>query len=502
MFIEHLIDTGNRILLFTRPRRMGKTLNLTMLRYFFECKEDNRALFKGLYIENSPAFTEANKYPVIYLDFKSLQPDNYKLMFFKNLQDQLSKYVDEDHYSKSVKFDIEQSSVMISAFLKDIMANIYEVHGVRTVLLIDEYDKLLMDHVNMPVFDELRTFVKSVMLNALKGNEFLERAVITGVNRIAQESMFSDLNNIAIHDVFKKSVFDTDFGFTEEEICGFVPVELLDKTRLWYNNYRVGNATVYFTFSVMSMLSYGKFANYWGMSGTISSIRKSMTSDRFKTLTDIVDGFGETSVGMNLKHRLTVDDILRYQDDDAFYSLLVQTGYLTYSVLDEGLEYLVSLPNLELQQVWRAFILKQVTGHPVSLIQRMVYDIDKNDHFEEDFAGILTTNSLSYFDFDVREPEKTYHVMVFGLLVGGGIRCRSNCESGGGRYDLLAVLCDKNILFEFKKAVSVDTMVEAARAALVQIRDRHYADAITNGLPTFTVGIGFYKKQCEIVVER
>jgi hypothetical protein len=354
-----------------------------------------------------------------------------------------------------------------------------------------------MSSVNKPHFDELREFTKSVLSSALKDNHSLGKAVLTGVNRIAQESMFSDLNNLKVLDVFTPSTFDEDFGFTEEEVLELCSPEELADVRKWYNGERIGDATVYFTYSVMSYLSSGRLNNYWGQSGTTDTIRAHLTTERVETITELINNFGSLGVTKTVKQRLSAEDIQGYASDASFYSLLTQTGYLTYEPTKKSDVYRLSLANRELVAVWSDFILTEMFGLEQSSIKDALATVTEPERFTYAFTRLIS-NRLSYFDIDPLEPERTYHAFIAGVLAGAAIPFASNRESGFGRYDVMALLHDKTIIFEFKVADSAEKMVDAAQAALTQIIERNYAADAPDGKPVYIVGIGFFGKEARV----
>jgi len=517
IFIEHLLDEGNNMTLFCRPRRMGKSMNLTMLKYFFDIKEENtNELFRGLYIEKSNVYDRRNKYPVIHLNFRNLLYNNYKEMLVRIVNEEIKRSLSQDQISDTVKNSSKSPDKFAESILYDAMKNLYDVYGVEPYILIDEYDKLVMDSIHQPDFENIRSFIKNVMANTLKDNPYLGRAVITGVNRISQESMFSDLNNITICDVFGQSVFDTDFGFTEIEVKALlekvsaaseIANNISMKTlQTWYNNCRIGDSAVYFSYSVLSALSKKRLGNYWGQSGVMTMIREHLTPDRVEQLTELVNDPPNSIYKIHLQDRLTIDDLKTYSDDSAFYSLLVQTGYLTYKhIYDEETlipeEQKIFLPNFELQRVWREFIFKYVYTGTAQVFKNMLCEIKDVNILANNLTEAIN-NKLSYYDFEHATPEKTYHVYVAGMMSALGYKWVSNRESGLGRYDLLVQLPNYNLIFEFKVADTPDDMQKSALDAIAQIQNKLYMYSLDKNKPTFQIGIGFHKKMCLVEVKQ
>jgi hypothetical protein len=512
-FVEHVLDDASDVLLFCRPRRMGKTLNLDTLRTFIDVKGDAaaRGLFEGLSIVDSPHFAAANSRPVVWLSFRDLSKDAPELSFAVELKREMGRYLESEQLSDALLQSLTEGSPLITSALRFLTQDLHAAYGAEPYVLIDEYDKLVMDAIGKPYFDEVREFTKSVLAAVLKDNPSLGKGVLTGVNRIAQESLFSDLNNLKVCDVFRQSVYDTDFGFTEAEVAELCTPTELAEAREWYNGYRIGDEKVYFTYSVMSYLDSGRLNNYWGRSGTMSIIKGGLSLERIETITGLIGGFGELKFRANVKDRLAPDDMADFPSDDAFYSLLVQTGYLTYDRTDEQNEYVIYLPNTELKKVWEDFILSSLLMEQAPNIKDALTLLapDTLERFDVAF-GELIDSRLSYIDFPHGKVEDIHHAFIAGILAAVGTRFISNREAGLGRYDICAFLPDKTIVFEFKEAEGTsDTpagkrpalLTSAAEAAIKQIHERDYAAEAPKGLPTYAVGIGFLGKNAVVRAE-
>ncbi|MDR3364457.1 MAG: ATP-binding protein [Clostridiales Family XIII bacterium] len=506
-FIEHVFSNESQALLFTRPRRMGKSLNLDMLRVFLDPLEDEggsvQGLFSGLYLENRPVFGELGKHPVISLDFRNFRPHNYKSSFAEDVKKQLARYVDEAELPDSVKQHFADADANYDKLLADALEALDGKYPGSPWLLVDEYDKLFMDGAKLggSEFDEIRTFTRFVLASALKGNPHLGKGILTGVNRIAQESMFSELNNIKVYGVLSESAFDTDFGFSDDEVSDVCTDTELADVRAWYNGYRIGAEKVYFTYSVMNYLADGRLGNYWGQSGMMDSIKAALTQDRLENISEIIGGFGSARFTTPVKDRLSADDMDGYRHDDAFYSLLLQSGYLTYDPSEYAGECQIYLPNLELQSVWRQFIITDIYNSAVSAVARIFGLAGDAEAFGGALAELIN-GKLSYFDMDSAEPEKTYRVFVLGLLAASGLHVVSNREAGKGRWDVTALLPDRSVIFEFKQTKMDAALRRAAKAAYRQIVDKRYADGVPQALPVYGVGVGFCGKACAVTSAR
>ncbi|MDR2579454.1 MAG: AAA family ATPase, partial [Fibromonadaceae bacterium] len=271
MFIEHFMDNPSKVLLITRPRRMGKSLNMNMLAEFLDCKKSSARLFKGLKIEKRKAFKEhLNKYPVIYLTFKNFSPTYYKTTLRAQLIDHINKYLNPKQYTEQVKEIVKNKKNENEINLRILTENLHLALGVKPVILIDEYDRLLMDCLHKPNYEEIRNYLSLVFEFAFKDNPHIEKVFLTGILRISQESMFSKLNNVRVFDVFEPSEFDEDFGLTQKEVKALVEPKDFKIVKKWYDGIRVGDSSVFYIFSVMNFLDRGRVSNYWGQSGTIN----------------------------------------------------------------------------------------------------------------------------------------------------------------------------------------------------------------------------------------
>jgi hypothetical protein len=381
-FIEHVLNNPNQVLLIARHRRLGKSLNMDMLRCFLTQEEDHRALFKSLYIENSPVWKEAHAHPVFYFDFKGLKADNYQTQIYKQVMRSLRRFVDLDELDK-VDQSIIQNYIMQAG--KDpsgislLTEYVFQATGKRSYILIDEYDNMLMHNYRSAEYEKLRSYMTDTIEAAVKGNPYLIKAVLTGVMRISKESMFSGLNNIVVYDVFRDNVFTDDYGLTDSEIdelgdyvaaAGAPP---LNHTQLaqWYNGFTIDQHPIYNIYSVMSYVSWGDYNCYWGQSGTSVVLhpqnRVSDASDFFPILTDMIQDIlndrrkeaienllnGE-QIKVPLTRQVSLTHLSRVSDDSSFYSLLVQTGYLAVTGYDSDSDrYMLGIPNKELMIVWK-----------------------------------------------------------------------------------------------------------------------------------------------------
>jgi len=502
MFIEHILQDSSDVLLFTRPRRTGKSLNMDTLATFLDCKQNTAHLFKRLYIESSPVFGQINKTPVIYFNFRQLRASDYR----EQLKDMVKKNTDyylkkeEIHYTLINYFD-DKNNYDTNALL-NLTQNLLAVYGVKPYIIIDEYDKILMDNVYSAEYENIRRWITEVFESALKDNDSLKKGILTGVTRISKESMFSGLNNLAVYDVFTSGVYDRDFSLTENEAKELLTSEELDEVRDWYNNTRVGKEKLYNIYSVMSYLYYGKLDNYWAKSGTLDMLIALVNKRRADGILEMIEN-RKYFIITELQPRLSLKNIASANlADSQFYSLAIQAGYLTYDIEAEqtGIQsaiYRVYMPNLELQSVWREFILEFVVEVPGTDLRNIFKNIKNTDDFSNQLKDFINYR-LSYFDTDKNEPEKIYHIFLFGMALGAKFKCTSNKESGFGRYDLLIEGDTFNAVLEFKKSDNITELEKKADEALNQIDKQKYYIVIKNDKPIYKIGVACFKSECMV----
>ncbi len=503
-FIEHFLNEANTVQLVLRQRRLGKSLNLDTLRCFLNDHEDNRALYKGLYIESSPVWERVNSTPVFYFDFKNLTADNYCEAFYIDVLQKVYACFNTDTFKgySRILFDsfVNNKKSAVSG-LKFLTQLAFDISGKRSVIIIDEYDKMLFDNYDKANYDEMRSFITNVLSVGLKGNEYLEKALLTGVTRVSKESILSGLNNLQVYDMFSDNAYADDFGLTEEEIDELCGIGGFNKehVRFWYNGIKVGGKPIYNIYAVMSYINYGRLDNYWGRSGAIDIITRHLNDERISTISALMNG---ETISTHINPRISFKELSTETGDSMFYSLLMQAGYLSLERIEENNIAYLSIPNKELVNVWKDFILSNVIKR--SNIVRTIFDnINDVDLFSRDIEYLLS-DRLSYFDLglhDDRTPEKVYHVFVLGILSAcADIRYKrlpmSNRESGDGRYDILFETEDFSVIFEFKSVSNEADMKPKADEALKQIDDkRYYADADLSK-PLIKTAVVFFRKRC------
>ena len=502
LLIKEIFEDSSRIILIPRPRRFGKTLNLSMIRYFVErCDEDRRYLFNNLLIEKEKDIMKRQGiYPTIYLTFKDEKHDKFedfqmKLAFFVSeiykkhyyLYESLTFQVDKDYFDKiinkvSTKAELEMS-------LKNLSKYLYDYYGEKIIILIDEYDTPIQHSYFSVIYDDTIAFMRNFLSNTLKDNIYLEKALLTGILRVARESIFSGLNNLDVYSILKEGYSDK-FGFTEVEIekmlNDFNIVEEKDEFKRWYNGYLFGNTVIYNPWSTLSYLKDKNeyFMPYW----VNTSENKIIKTILAKGSDGLKKSFEELLKGNTIE--TTIDENIIMSDIEAnennVWSFLLLSGYL--KVVDkirkeDEIYYEVAIPNVEVKHMYNKIIKDWASESYVSSeYNEMLKALINFDYevFEEIFIDYVE-KSLSYFDVSGEEPERVYHSFVLGMLVAlnNTHYVLSNRESGYGRYDVMVIPKDitkPGIIIEFKRArknnkKTIEQLIEEAKT---QIEDKKY----------------------------
>ena len=516
--ISDILKNEGKVFLFTRPRRFGKSTNLSMLDAFFNLKYKGNTWFDGLKINDHPeAEIHKNAYPVIALSMKELDPLDFK-EFLSDLKLRISNLFDKFGYlANSDKLTslqhIQYQDLLLGkadlALLKDsiptLCSMLEQYHGIKPIVLIDEYDDTLNRAYNNDAYPDILNVLRSFYSQALKGNGSLEFAVMTGVMQIAKEGIFSGLNNLSVNNIFSKD-FDERYGFTESEVkelCTYYGhPEKFEEAKEWYDGYRFGDAEIYNPWSVLSYVKYHFNAKpYWaGTSGNdiINTLLKSSSEETFKALALL--GNGET-LSKKLPESVAMDDLkIR---TNAIFSVLAIAGYLN-AVPSKGGEYIISIPNKEMYSVFYDHIVEFA-------YDEIDYCSDLLDAAEKcDIAGIekVMYNFFSKnIPFFVLEKELDYEEILAGVIMSrdGRYKVTMENETGNGRHDLiLARRLAKypNIVMEFKKAKSGDEKESErlAHEAIEQIHQRDYCKELKG--TTYLYGVCFNGKKPKAILEK
>ena len=519
--IEELLINRAPVTLFTRPRRFGKTLNMSMIKYFFDVKnkEENKKLFENLKIYNSEYMSEQGKYPVIFISLKDLKGDTWeeclkrlKLFIFdlyaefEYIREKMNEW-DKRKFEKVLYEKEDTDYIMSLKFLSD---SLYKYHGEKVIILIDEYDAPIINAFDKGYYNEAVNFFQTFYSSALKTNNSLKYGILTGITRIIKEGIFSGLNNLYVNTILSRD-YSECFGLLESEV-----VEMLDyfdmkykieEVREWYNGYIFGESEVYNPWSIVNYIKEKEIKAYWAnVSGNtlLENMLNHAGESVYEDLKRFTDG---ESIEKYISDGTTIKSLL--SNDDEIWQLLLYSGYLTKDEKQEKESdsnvYNLKIPNKEIRKYFGNMFLNRFFGTEVKtniLIKALEGgDIKK---FEETLGEIMV-NMLSHFDLD-KEMEKIYQVFMIGLVgfLMGKYEIISNDESGYGRYDLAMIPIKSNekaYLMEFKISKTKKGMEERAEKALKQIDEKKYdtklkARGIKNILK---IGIAFYGKEVKVV---
>jgi len=515
-FIDEIIQDGAQVKLFTRPRRFGKTLNISMLKYFFDIKEakKNKKLFKDLYIEKTDSFKEQGQYPVIFLSLKDLKATTWEEMQKDIKSTVASLFLEyEDLYYELGEFDkplfkkIATKEVDIENLketLKVLVRILYKKYNKKVVVLIDEYDSPLVSAYVNGYYEKVKNFFKTFYSTVLKDNTYLQMGILTGIIRVIKAGIFSDLNNLRTYTILSDDYTDI-YGLTEEEVEKSLKdygIEAeISKVKDWYDGYKFGDSEVYNPWSILNFLQDKELRAYWvDTSGNdlINNVLKMRNKNIITALERLFNGDG-------LKQNLSgTSDLSKILSDDEIWELLLFSGYLTVEEKINQDNYILRLPNKEVKSLFRKTFIETyiARGSKLSFLMESLIE-NKIEDYEENLQEILLT-SVGYNDTK-KGNEAFYHglIMGMGLYLEGEYITKSNIESGLGRYDFLIEPKNKSkraFIMEFKSTDSVQKLEEVSKEALKQIEDKKYDISLKqNGIKEITyIGIAFCGKQIKI----
>ena len=515
-FIDEIIKDGAQVKLFTRPRRFGKTLNMSMLKYFFDIKkaDENRKLFKDLYIEKTESFKEQGQYPVIFLSLKDLKATTWEEMERKiiiTLSDFLSEYEYLLNELTGINFENLKNIIYKKAGIDDLTTTLkfltkilYEKYNKKIVVLVDEYDSPLVSAYINGYYEKAKNFFKTFYSLVLKDNNYLQMGVLTGIIRVIKAGIFSDLNNLSTYTILSDDYTDS-YGLTEEEVEKSLKdygIEAeISKVKDWYDGYKFGDSEVYNPWSILNFLQDKKLRAYWvDTSGNdlINNVLKMRNKNIITALERLFNGEG-------LRQNISgTSDLSKILSDDEVWELLLFSGYLTVEEKINQDNYILRLPNKEVKSLFRKTFIETyiARGSKLSFLMESLIE-SKIEDYEENLQEILLT-SVSYNDTK-KGNEAFYHglIMGMGLYLEGEYITKSNIESGLGRYDFLIEPKNKSkraFIMEFKSTDSVQKLEEVSKEALKQIEDKKYDISLKqNGIKEITyIGIAFCGKQIKI----
>ena len=514
--IDEVIKDGSKVKLFARPRRFGKTLNMSMLKYFFDIKEaeENRKLFKDLYIEKTENFKEQGQYPVVFLSLKDLKARTWEEMErgIKNLLQEvfsehkyLIKELDEFDLSilkKIINKEVELEGLKSS--LKFLTKILYEKYNKKVVVLIDEYDAPLVSTYHNKYYEKAKNFFKTFYSSVLKDNPYLQMGVMTGIIRVIKAGIFSDLNNLSTYTILS-DFYPNCYGLTEEEVKkALIDYNLeyeMGDVKDWYDGYRFGKSEVYNPWSILNFLHAKELRAYWvDTSGNdlINDVLKIVRKDIIRDLKKLFDGEG-------LKQNLSgTSDLSRLLSEEEIWELMLFSGYLTVEEKIDEDYYILRLPNKEVRRLFKRTFIEKYFGRGNKLIDLMeALTENRIEDYEETLQDILL-KSVSYNDTK-KGNEAFYHGFILGmsLYLEGEYIVKSNIESGLGRYDVSIEPKNKNkrgYILEFKATDNVDKLEEISKEALKQIEEGKYSSSLkqTDTKEILHLGIAFCGKEIKV----
>ena len=511
-FIEAVLEDASNVKLFTRPRRFGKTLNMSMLKYFFGVRdsEENRKLFNGLDIEKSKYINEQGKYPTILISLKSIKYETWEESL-EQLKSLLSNLYNEFEYIRECLNESEielfndiwfkKENGEYANSLKNLTSFLYKYYKKEVILLIDEYDIPLITAHKYGYYDEIINFYKIFLGEALKTNQYLKMGVLTGIIRVIRTGIFSDLNNLKVYSILEKKYSDF-FGFTEEEVkeaLQFFDIEEeLVNVKYWYDGYKFGDSELYNPWSIINFLDGRELKNYWVGTSENFLIKNILENSTSRT-NEILDKlFNEEEV----EEAITgTSDLSILMDSKEVWELLLFSGYLTVKEkLDDDI-YSLKLPNMEVKKLFKKEFINVHFG--ISLFRKTMEalkNLNFND-FEKYFQEIML-KSTSNWD---TSKEAFYHGLSLGMLsyLDNDYYVTSNFEAGFGRYDVVLEPKNRNdraFILEFKVAEAKNKLEKLSKEAIKQIEEKKYdINLKSKEIKEITsVGIAFYGKKLKV----
>ena len=535
-FIENILEDGSKVKLFTRPRRFGKTLNISMLKYFFDIKnkDENRKLFENLEISKSEYFEKQGNFFVISISFKNYDSENWESGFntikneIKLLYNEFYLIRDNLNQSDLADFDaiwLKKDNADWINSLFNLTRYLYEISGKKVVVLIDEYDQPIIDSYIKGNYEKCIAFFKAFYGKVLKDNNYLEMGILTGILRVAKENVFSGLNNLEVHTILDDE-FTEYFGIMENEVeKSLEDFDLkyeLNDVQKWYNGYLFGEKKVYNPWSIINFLNRGNLKSYWvntSGNGLIKLYLQKLKNDVFDDFSKLLN---KESILKRINNNMTFEN-LKTNFGKNIWNLFFHSGYLTladkYDVMKKNAS--IKIPNKEILEMFSEMFIE-------------IYFKDSETFL--DMTDALTTGNIEKFKFELNKillenigifdvigiyKEQFYHGLMLGLILmlKNEYEISSNNFSGKGRYDLL--LKPKNILERKEgiiielKAINIDNLklnsekiheklLSECEVALNQIEEKEYTSILKNaGIDNILkIGIAFFGKEFEVKFER
>ncbi|MBP7562255.1 MAG: AAA family ATPase [Candidatus Cloacimonetes bacterium] len=522
LFIKDVVESAE-VLLYPRPRRFGKTINLSMLRYFYDCREDNSSLFSDLAIsQEAEIMQKQGKYPVIFFTFKDVKGNDFEQcldairLIISQLYLEHIYLLDSDFMHPFEKFiynqiiekksnqaELEHSIKKLGDFLK-------KYHKENPVILIDEYDMPIHSAYLNGYYEHLITFIRNMLSACLKDNVVLEKAVLTGILRVAKESIFSGLNNLKVNSILSKESSDR-FGFTDKEVekC-LKDYDLSDKLQIvkdWYDGYNFYDHEIYNPWSILNFIMEKQIKPYWVNTSGNDLIKLLLQKANSTTKKDLEILVEKGTLSREIQDNIVYGEI--ENNTNSLWNFLLMSGYLRYDNLVEN--YFswsadLKIPNKEVQYLFETQVIKSwfnLANQDIQL-DNVLDELTRGDldSFIKAFTDFCL-DSFSYFDVSGNEPERFYHAFVLGMITSLRPRytIRSNRESGYGRYDIMMIPADKNqrgFIFEFKKIdqYEKENFETALQNAKNQVVQKNYArELLDQGIQTIVYVVAVFDKK-------
>ena len=525
LLIDEMLMNKSKVTLFTRPRRFGKTLNMSMLKYFFDVKdkEENKKLFENLKVSDSEYMSEQGKYPVIFVSLKDLKEDTWEECL-ESIKDIMYKIFNEYSFLREKlnivekrQFDkiweITGNERNFKTSLLDLSNYLNKYYGEKVIILIDEYDAPIINAFDKGYYNEAINFFQTFYSSALKTNNSLKYGVLTGITRIIKEGIFSGLNNLYVNTILSKD-YSEYFGLLENEVIEMLEYfdmkYKIEEVREWYNGYIFGESKVYNPWSSVNYVREKEIKAYWAnVSG--NTLLENMLDHAGESVYDDLKRFTDgESIEKYISDGTTIKSLLN--NDDEIWQVLLYSGYLTKDEKQKEIDvtseytdvYNLRIPNKEIRKYFGNMFLNRFFGTEIKT-NILIKALENGDikKFEKTLREIMI-NMLSHFDLD-KEMEKIYQVFMIGLVgfLMGKYEIISNDESGYGRYDLAMIPIKSNekaYLMEFKISKTKNEMEKRAQKALKQIDEKKYdtklkARGIKNILK---IGITFHGKEVNV----
>ena len=534
--IEQLFDSLGKVSLFTRPRRFGKTLNMSMLKSFFEIGTDP-SLFDGLYISKNQDLCKQHlgQYPVIFLSLKGVEGLSFsearrrciqlikreaeRFYVLKDSQRLLD--IDKIKYCQLLEMQDRPEEVdIIMSSIKTLSDLLYKQYGKKVVILIDEYDVPLDKAFQYGYYREMLHFIRGLLGEVLKTNDSLAFAVLTGCLRVSKESIITGLNNFKILSI-TDTRFDEQFGFTDTEVrtllSDYQMEDRFAEVKEWYDGYHFGNADVYCPWDVVNFVDRAKDDRearpeaYWINTSGNDLVKRFIDKANKTTKSEIERLINGEAIEKELRLELTYEEI--DQSIENLWSVLFTTGYLTQTGRPKDGAYRLIIPNREVQEFFRLQInewfKKSIFSNTECLTAFWKAFEEGDTEGVEQYLNRILSNSISVFDTKARKEEKesSYHNLLVGILTGNADwLVKSNVEAGEGFADIIVETDDPDagIVVELKYTKNFDELKAASQKALDQIRDRRYQEYLLNDdrKSIRLYGIAFCKKRCCAISEK